>query len=140
MNLKTSIPVEVAQVRQFLLTREEKRRRAKELARQRVVAQLKEALEAVAPLFPVERVYLYGSILTGRWRPDSDLDLAVEGDLSPEDFFRLWGELDKRLEQEIDLREIAKLPFRERVQRKGVVLYERKNPPAVINYGLEQRR
>ncbi|MEW6447349.1 MAG: nucleotidyltransferase domain-containing protein [Bacillota bacterium] len=130
MNLKTSIPVEVAQVRQFLLTREEKRRRAKELARQRVVAQLKEALEAVAPLFPVERVYLYGSILTGRWRPDSDLDLAVEGDLSPEDFFRLWGELDKRLEQEIDLREIAKLPFRERVQRKGVVLYERKNPPA----------
>lgn len=130
MNLKTSIPVEVAQVRQFLLTREEKRRRAKELARQRVVAQLKEALEAVAPLFPVDRVYLYGSILTGRWRPDSDLDLAVEGDLSPEDFFRLWGELDKRLEQEIDLREIVKLPFRERVQRKGVVLYERKNPPA----------
>jgi len=130
VNLKTSTPAEVDRVRQLLLTREEKRRRAKKLARQQVVAQLKEALEAVAPLFPVERVYLYGSTLTGRWRPDSDLDLAVEGDLSPEDFFSLWGELDKRLEQEIDLREMAKLPFREKVQHKGVMLYERKNPPA----------
>lgn len=130
MNLKTSTPAEVARVREFLINREEEQQRAKEMARQQVLAQLKEALEAVAPLFPVERVYLYGSILTGRWRPDSDLDLAVEGDLSPEDFFGLWAELDKRLEQEIDLREMAKLPFREKVQRKGVVLYERKNPPA----------
>lgn len=129
MDLKTSTPVEIAHVRRFLLNREEKRQRTKELERQQVLAQLKEALEAVAPLFPVERVYLYGSTLTGRWHPDSDLDLAVEGDLPPGDFFRLWVELDKRLEQEIDLREIAKLPFREKVQRTGVVLYERKNPP-----------
>lgn len=130
MNLKTSTPAEIDRVRQFLINREEKQRQAKEMARQQVLAKLKEALEAVAPLFPVERVFLYGSTLTGRWRPDSDLDLAVEGNLSPEEFFGLWVELDKRLEQEIDLREVAKLPFREKVQRRGVVLYERKNPLA----------
>ena len=130
MNLKRSTPAEIERVRQFLINREEKQRQTKEMARQQVLAKLKEALEAVAPLFPVERVFLYGSTLTGRWRPDSDLDLAVEGDLSPEEFFGLWAELDKQLEQEIDLREMAKLPFQEKVQRKGVVLYERKNPPA----------
>jgi len=130
VNLKRSTPAEIERVRQFLINREEKQRQTKEMARQQVLAKLKEALEAVAPLFPVERVFLYGSTLTGRWRPDSDLDLAVEGDLSPEEFFGLWAELDKQLEQEIDLREMAKLPFQEKVQRKGVVLYERKNPPA----------
>lgn len=130
MTVKTSTPAEVARVRRFLINREEKQRRAKELARQQVLAKLKEALEVVMPLFPVERVFLYGSTLTGRWCPDSDLDLAVEGNLSPEDFFGLWAELDKRLEQEIDLREMAKLPFREKVRRKGVMLYERTNPPA----------
>lgn len=121
-------PEEVARARRFLLEREEKRQKARELARQRVLVQLKEMLEEVAPRFPVEKVYLYGSLLTGRWRPDSDLDLAVEGDLSYGDLLTFWAELDRRMEQDIDLREISKLPFAEKIRAMGLVIYERKNP------------
>jgi predicted nucleotidyltransferase len=121
-------PDEAACVRRYLLEREEKRRQTKEQARRRALAEAKDALKAVAPLFPVERAYVYGSLLTGRWRPDSDLDLAVEGDLSAGDLFSLWAELDRRLEQEVDLRDIARLPFGEKIKREGIVLYERKNP------------
>lgn len=112
-------PYETARVRRYLLEREEKRRRTKEQARRRVLAEAKDALKAVAPLFPVERVYLYGSVLTGRWRPDSDLDLAVEGDLSAGDLFSLWAELDRRLEREVDLRDVARLPFGGKNQARG---------------------
>ena len=121
-------PEEVTHVRRFLLEREEKMRQARELARGQVIARLKHALQVVAPLFPVDRVYLYGSMLSGRWRQDSDLDLAVEGDLSSSELFKLWAELDRLLEQEIDLREMSRLPFREKIQREGILLYERKDP------------
>lgn len=121
-------PEEVTRIRRFLLEKEEKMRQAGELAKGQVIARLKEALQEVAPLFPVERVYLYGSTSSGRRRPDSDLDLAVEGALAPGELFNLWCELDRLMEQEIDLREMAGLPFREKVQREGILLYERKNP------------
>lgn len=119
---------EVTRVRRFLLEREEKTRHSRELAREQVIAKLKEALQAVAPLYPVDRVYLYGSMLSGRWRPDSDLDLAAEGNLPSSELFKLWAELDRLLEQEIDLREMSRLPFREKIQREGILLYERKDP------------
>lgn len=123
-------PEEISRIRRFLSAKEEKDRRTRESARQEVLARVEEAVAVVAPLFPVERVYLYGSTLRGRRRPDSDVDLAVEGRLSPAEFFALWTELDRRLEYEVDLRELAKLPFGEKVRREGELLYERKDPPS----------
>ena len=123
-------PEEISRIRRFLSAKEEKDRRTRESARQEVLARVEEAVAAVAPHFPVERVYLYGSTLRGRRRPDSDVDLAVEGRLSPAEFFALWTELDRRLEYEVDLRELAKLPFGEKVRREGELLYERKDPPS----------
>ncbi|NLG85254.1 MAG: nucleotidyltransferase domain-containing protein [Firmicutes bacterium] len=121
-------PEEISRIRRFLAAKEEKARRAGESACQEILAKVKEAVAAVAPLFPVERVYLYGSTLRGRQRPDSDVDLAVEGRLSPAEFFALWTELDRRLEQEIDLRELSRLPFGEKIKREGRIVYERENP------------
>lgn len=70
----------------------------------------------MAPRFSVDRVYLYGSVLTDRWCPDSDLDLAVEGALSFGDLLKLWAELDGRLDREVDVRELTRLPFAEKVR------------------------
>ncbi|ACX51652.1 DNA polymerase beta domain protein region [Ammonifex degensii KC4] len=122
--------MDIVQVRRFLLEREKRRRQVREQACRQLIVQLKQILEEVLPSFPVERAYLYGSVLTGRWHPESDLDLAVEGRLSAEEFFRLWAELDRRLEPEVDLRELEKLPFREKVRREGMVVYERKGSPS----------
>ena len=35
-------------------------------------------------------VDVFGSRATGRWRPESDLDLVLHGDLSEKDISRLW--------------------------------------------------
>jgi len=119
--------VQIEFCRRILKEREEKRRKQRELERENLICRVKEAIQQVAPSFPVEKVFLYGSILTGHWRPDSDIDIVVEGRLSPEEFFALWRELDRRLDEKVDLRELEKLPFRERVKSRGVILYERKN-------------
>lgn len=120
---------EVSRTYSFLWEREEKRRRERERQRREVMERIKKAVEAVAPSFAVERVYLYGSLLSSRWRPDSDVDLAVEGTLSYGDLLALWAELDARVDQEVDLRELARLPFKEKVVREGILLYERKAAP-----------
>ena len=117
---------EVSRAHSFLWEREEKRRRERERRRQEIMQEVKKAVETVAPSFAVERVYLYGSLLNSRWRPDSDVDLAVEGVLSYGDLLTLWAELDARVDQDVDLRELARLPFKEKVKREGILLYERK--------------
>ena len=38
----------------------------------------------------ITRVDLFGSRATGRWRPNSDLDLILHGNLSERDVDRLW--------------------------------------------------
>lgn len=127
MTTDISDSVQIEFCRRILKEREEKRRKQRELERENLICRVKEAIQQVAPSFPVEKVFLYGSILTGHWRPDSDIDIVVEGRLSPEEFFALWRELDRRLDEKVDLRELEKLPFRERVKSRGVILYERKN-------------
>lgn len=55
-------------------------------------------LRTLARRFGVRRLYAYGSVLTERFRPDSDVDLLVEFDetgLQPEEIGqRYWDLLD----------------------------------------------
>lgn len=117
---------EVVAACRYLLRREEEARRRREEERGRVIAQVRAALAEVAPRFPVDRVWLYGSVAAGRWHEESDIDLAVEGDLSFEDQLKLWCELDRRVEREVDVRLLVELPFADKVRARGMVLYERK--------------
>lgn len=48
-------------------------------------------LVAILAKYPIRRVILYGSVARGDQRPDSDLDICVDG-LSGEHFFRALGE------------------------------------------------
>lgn len=115
---------EVSAIRRRLLRREEVARRCRERGRRRAIAQVRAALAEVAPRFPVDRVWLYGSLLTDWWGSESDIDLAVEGDLPFQELLRFWCELDGRLEREVDVRLLAELPFGEKVRAGGVVVYE----------------
>jgi predicted nucleotidyltransferase len=47
-------------------------------------------------------VYLFGSLVTGNARPDSDIDLGVKG-LPPEKYFRVFSALDRQTEHKIDM-------------------------------------
>lgn len=121
-------PEEATRAYRFLVRRKQSRERRRESSRQDAIARLKKAVAEVAPGFSVERVYLYGSLLSGRWHRGSDVDLAVEGDLPFADLLALWSELDRRLDWEVDVRELTGLPFAGKVRAEGMVVYERRDP------------
>lgn len=47
-------------------------------------------------------VYLFGSLVTGNVHPHSDIDIGIKG-LPPENFFRVYAQLDNNVTNDIDL-------------------------------------
>ena len=90
---------------------------------------MRAAIHAVLPSFPaVRRVYLFGSVLrSGAMRAVSDVDVAVEGELSAEEYFALWRELERAAPGwAIDLVEIERTPrLAARIRETGELIYER---------------
>ena len=126
--------VDVTSCRATLRARRERehadRERRRLAARQAVCA----AARAVMPRFlSVRRAYLFGSVVRpGGMRSTSDVDLAVEGDLTAEDYFALWRELERAAgEWPLDLVELGRdRHFSVRVREKGELVYERPDPDA----------
>lgn len=77
----------------------------------------------------VERATLFGSRALGREQPQSDIDLALAGDLDDLDVERIALELDElQLPQRFDLTDessIRHAPLRDHIARVGKVLYRR---------------
>jgi predicted nucleotidyltransferase len=47
-------------------------------------------------------IYLFGSMVTGKIRDNSDIDIGISG-LPPQNFFRVYARLDRELSNKIDL-------------------------------------
>lgn len=79
----------------------------------------------------VRKLSLFGSILTDRFRPDSDVDVLVEFEpgerITYLDLSRMERELSELLGRTVDLRTEAELSryFRGRVVSEAAVQYER---------------
>jgi predicted nucleotidyltransferase len=114
--------------REFHARRDREIRHQRETLRLEVLERVREAVRRSAPLFPAIRaVYLFGSILRpGRFRPDSDVDLAVDcEDVEVETPF--WRMLEEALERDVDLRPLAGAVVRA-VEEEGELCYEREVP------------
>lgn len=70
--------------------------------------------------FGVTRVVLFGSLASGRFRPDSDIDLAVEG-LAAASFFRALAQASRLSLFPLDLKPLEDLAphFKARVLQTG---------------------
>lgn len=126
-------PEEIAAARDALQRRREAEYRAREERRQRALQALREAALKVFPRFAtVRRAYLFGSVTyPGQMGLHSDVDVAVEGNLSPEDYFALWRALEEASGETIDLVELTgDVPFAQRVRESGEVIYERRTSDA----------
>ncbi|MDA8145902.1 MAG: nucleotidyltransferase domain-containing protein, partial [Thermaerobacter sp.] len=81
------------------------RQAAYEEERRAVYSRLEAKLATAAELLRsqgVRQAWLYGSFLDGTWRPDSDVDLAVEpGPDFPRNLFRLEAALEDLLSQTV---------------------------------------
>lgn len=105
----------------------------------KVLDQNKLAIDRLCAGHHVKRLYAFGSVLTGRFSRESDIDLIVEFEaLDPLDYadnyFDLKFRLEELLNRKIDLLEeqaIRNPVFRKSVNQKKVLLYARRDPHMV---------
>ncbi len=114
--------------REYHARRDRERLQEMERLRLLVLEQAKDAIREIAPGFPaVHAVYLFGSVLhPGRFRPDSDVDVAVDCD-DTEVETPFWRTLEERLERNVDLRPRLGAIARA-VETGGELCYEREVP------------
>jgi predicted nucleotidyltransferase len=113
--------------RQYYRRREAQRRAQREAERQQWLQRVREAISRLALDYPgVRRAVLFGSLVKpGRFRPDSDIDIAVECDtLEVESAF--WRALERDLGRDVDVRPLAGA-VAEAVASGGEQVYERKD-------------
>lgn len=124
--------LDLAAVRAHLRARQERAYQAAEQRRQAALSAIRAAACAVFPRFPgVCRAYVFGSALRpGAMRLDSDIDIAIEGALSAEEYFALWRDLEHAASDwTIDLVELDRaVRFADRVREEGMLIYERSDP------------
>ncbi|MCP5046107.1 MAG: nucleotidyltransferase domain-containing protein [bacterium] len=118
-----TVDIDVGKARLFLREKESQAQQEREDESKRTIQILKD-LSGVWQEYKLKRVYLYGSVATARIHDDSDVDIAVEGDIGYAGLLRLFGELDGRMTREIDLRLLDELPFKDVVRQKGMVVYD----------------
>ncbi len=109
------------------------RRQCQERRQQAVIQAVYAATRAVLPRFPnVQRAYLFGSILhANALHATSDVDIAVEGPFDAQEYFTLWRELERALDDtslDLDLVTLdGDLHFANCVREQGELIYERTN-------------
>ncbi|NCJ07722.1 nucleotidyltransferase domain-containing protein [Synechococcales cyanobacterium C] len=82
-------------------------------------------LETQGGQYGINRAYLFGSVLWPyRFIPRSDVDVAVE-QIKPESFFVALAALSEALERDIDLVELSRCHFADRIRQQGM-LWKRK--------------
>lgn len=74
----------------------------------------------------VKEIYLFGSIITGNFRKESDIDIAISG-LGKKRFFSIWSSLDDFTDFNVELVDIDEEDdfFRQQIRRRGKKIYER---------------
>lgn len=79
----------------------------------------------------IEQAILYGSRAKGNYRPGSDIDLVIKGDLDNNSFYEIMrGFDDLMLPYKIDLSiypQLTDKELREHIDRVGIVFYETKH-------------
>ncbi len=81
--------------------------------------------------FGAQKVYLFGSLVDGRFHQRSDIDLAVEG-LEPRLYFKALSKVyDFSGGFEVDLVPLEDCKFRETVLQEGKLLYAKQGKSEV---------
>jgi predicted nucleotidyltransferase len=127
-NLTLSLTLsDIEAARQFHHRRETQRRAQRETERLTWLRRAHEAILQLAPAYSdIRRAYLFGSLVQpGRFRPDSDIDVAVEcQNLETESAF--WRALERVLQRDVDVRPYIG-PIVDAVAAWGQLIYERED-------------
>jgi len=86
---------------------------------------VKRIIEIAAPT----RIYQWGSLLRPEsFREYSDIDIALEGVLDAETFFRILAEAERLTKFPLDIVQLEKIEpeFADDIRQRGTLVYERK--------------
>ena len=98
-----------------------RRRATYEQERKILLAEVQRLLDDLGPRYGIQQAYVFGSLVTpGRFIPESDVDIAVE-QIDPVHFFEAMGEFSMRLKREVDLVELNKCHFADKIRREGIL-------------------
>ena len=82
--------------------------------------QAKEALNSLEKKYQWDEAYLFGSlILEGRFRQNSDIDIAVLG-LKKYDYYKFIGEISDLLNRRVDVVLLEECAFAHFIKKKGI--------------------
>jgi predicted nucleotidyltransferase len=115
--------VDIESARRHYRERELRRQEEREAERQYWLRRVREAVPRIGPQHPgVCRVVVFGSLVQqGRFRSDSNIDVAVECDtVEAESAF--WQALERELERDVDVRPLTK-SLVEAIGSEGEILY-----------------
>jgi uncharacterized protein len=92
-----------------------------EQQRQVTLSRVQRWLAEVGSDYGIETAYLFGSLICPyRFTPHSDVDVAVEA-IHADAFFRALSALSEAVERPVDLVELGKCPFAERIRQQGLL-------------------
>ena len=96
------------------------RQARREEERQALLADVLRELDTLAEQFDLQEAYVFGSVARpGRFREDSDVDVAVAG-LPSEQFISLMAQLSANLGRDVDMVELEKIHFADKIKREGI--------------------
>ncbi|MDX1688203.1 MAG: nucleotidyltransferase domain-containing protein [Candidatus Promineifilaceae bacterium] len=96
------------------------RQARREEERRALLADVLRKLDALAEQFDLQEAYVFGSVARpGRYREDSDVDVAVAG-LPSEQFISLMAQLSASLGRDVDMIELEKIHFADKIKREGI--------------------
>ena len=120
--------IDIAKARAFVA---EKERRREALLRRRLRqarSDFRKILQVIVERYRPRRVYQWGSLLDGRCFSEiSDIDIALEGIVSAETYFQLYGEAMNMTDFPIHIVQLEKIApeFRQLIITQGKLVYER---------------
>ena len=116
--------------RQFLERKEKNRKKALEKKYNQAWQDAQEIIKFIIEKYNPKRIYQWGSLLDREHFSEiSDIDIALEGITSADHLFEIYGSIMTMSDFSIDLVQMEKIApeFAEIIQKKGKVVYERRD-------------
>lgn len=119
-----AVEIDIEKVKAFLQEKENTRLK-KQQAELADAGKILKNLAHIWEKYNIAKVYLFGSIIDSKLHRQSDIDIAVEGNINYRQLLHLYTEVDRHFSREIDIRLLDEIPFKEDIKKRGIVVYEK---------------
>jgi predicted nucleotidyltransferase len=121
---------DIKKAKLFLLDKEQKRKKAIDKRYDAAYKDFENIVDHIIKNYYPSKIYQWGSLLNkNHFSEISDIDIAVEGIVSVETMFQIYGDIMELSNFQIDIVQMEKIEpeFAQLIKEKGKVIYERKN-------------